>query len=150
MGAITIPLEGQPYLGDNPQIVKVAKCTLAYSGGDVNTGASQATFPLFNIPAGTLVLEMLCVTTVAWTASVTINVGDGDDTSGWLATAKVAPTSQVTTGILKSSLRAAAETYGVGKKYAAADTIDAVVAGATPGVGTTDFYLVYIEDSTQL
>lgn len=149
MAAITIPLEGERYLGDNPGIVKVAKCTLGALAGDV-ISAAQATVALFSVPAGTLVLEMLCVTTTAWTAAVTINVGDGDDTSGFLATAKIAPTVAVTTGILKSSLRATAETYGVGKLYAAADTIDAVIAGATPAAGVTDFYLTYITKETSL
>jgi hypothetical protein len=149
MAAIAIPLDGQRYLGDNPQVQKIARCRLAFSGGDVDTGAVQATYALFNVPAGLVVVEMFAITSTAWTASVTITIGDGASAAGFFASADLGPTTGVTTGILKRS-SGAAEAYAGGKRYEAADTIDAVVGGANPDAGVTDVYLVYIEDYTQL
>ncbi len=146
MSVITLPKKGEAYLGDSPQPVRIAKCDLAFSGGDVDTGAVQATYPLFNIPANSLVLEVLCYTPTGWTTSVTIDIGDGDDTNGWLATAKVAPTSAQTNGIVKSTDVATAEAYSGGKLYLTADTIDAVVGGANPAAGHTVVLVKYIPD----
>jgi len=143
----TLPLIGQIYLGDVPQIVKIAHVRLAYSGGDVNTGASQATYALFNLPAGTFVKDAFCYTPTAWTTSVTINFGDTNTTNGWLPTATIAPTSQQTNGIAKrTTLNANSEAYRAGVFYSAAMVLSAIVGGANPAVGITDFYIEYIEN----
>lgn len=145
MAITRVPADGQIYNGDNPQIVRVARCTLAFSGGDVNTGAVQGTYGLFSVPAGCLVLGLMAVTTVAWTASVTITLGDGVAAAGFAASAKLAPTVAVATGILKNTAVITADAYAGGIIYLVADTIDAVVAGANPAVGTTEVFIQYIE-----
>jgi hypothetical protein len=146
MAAITIPQVGESFLGERPQIVKIAKATLGFDSGDVLTGADQDTYPIFSVPANTLVLDVLALTTTAWTASVTMTVGDGADVDGYLASAKIAPTVDQTDGLLKRTTEATAEAYAGGKLYESADTIDVVVAGANPDAGVTDFYILYIEN----
>jgi hypothetical protein len=146
MAAIDLVGEGQSFLGENPQVVKVRKVSIgAAASNDVQFDA-QETLAIFNVPANTLVLEVLAVTPTAWTALVTLDVGDGTDADGWLATAKVAPTTAVSSGILKSSDLPTAEAFAGGKLYSAADTIDVVIGGATPVVGQTDIYIKYIEN----
>jgi hypothetical protein len=87
---------------------------------------------------------------VAWTASVTLDIGDGTDADGFLATAKIAPQSAVSTGLFKRTSKATAEAFAGGKYYSAADTLDLTVAGANPAVGTLDVYIEYIENVTPL
>lgn len=149
MSAITIPLTAEQYLGDNPAPARIARCTLGALAGDV-LGVAQTTYALFNVPANCFVLEVMAYTPTAWTTSTTINIGDGDDTDGWLATAKVAPTSAQTNGIVKSTNVSTAEAYSGGKLYLAADTIDALIGGATPVVGKTEVFVRYIPDYTAL
>jgi hypothetical protein len=146
MAAISLIGEGQSFLGENPQIVKMRKVTLGFDEGDVLTGADQDTYELFSVPANTLVLDVFSLTTEAWTASVTITVGDGTDADGFLASAKIAPQSDVATGLVSRTSKATAEAFAGGKLYESADTIDAVVAGANPDAGKTDFYILYIEN----
>lgn len=147
MAALTIPAEGDQLPGASPYALRVQQILI---GGDAEGAAvdvefdAQETLAIANVKAGTLVVFVMCITETAWSTSVTLDIGDGDDADGFLATAKVAPTTAVTTGILKSSLRATAEAYGVGKYYAADDTIDAVVGGATPAVGKTRVFIGYI------
>ena len=145
MTAIDLIGVGQSFLGENPQVIKVKKVTLGFSAGDVLTGGVQATYPLFNVPAGALVLEVLAITETAWTASVTITLGDGTSTAGFFASADIAPQSAVATGLFKRA-SVSGEALATGKYYAAADTIDAVVAGANPDAGKTHFYVLYLEN----
>lgn len=123
--------------------IKVAKVTVGAIAGDV-LFTSQTTKAIFNVPSGCLVLDMWAYTRTAWTTSVTINIGDGDNTSGWLATAKVAPTSAQSDGLPKRTTLATAGAFASSKLYQADDTIDVVLAGATPVVGETDIYVMYI------
>jgi hypothetical protein len=144
MAAIDLIGVGQSFLGENPQIVKVKKVTVAFGAGDVEVEAQEAS-AIFNVPAGALVLDVLANVNTAFTALVTLDVGDGDDPDGWLATAKIAPQSAVATGLFKRTTEATAEAYAGGKYYAAADTIDITVGGANVDAGELDVYVVYIE-----
>src|SRR3990167_6873214 len=120
MAAITLPTAGLLNAGPG-----VLQCAMLLIGGDDQGSAvdvefdAQETLAVCNVPANCFIDHVSCVTETAWTASVTLDLGDGDDADGFLASAKVAPTTAVTTGILKSSVRATAEAYGVGKLYPA-------------------------------
>ena len=149
MAAIDLIGEGQSFLGENPQVIKVKKVTLGFDEGDVQVDATGAV-AIFNVPANTLVLDVLAYTREAWTATLTLDVGDGTDPDGFLATAKVAPTSEQTDGLLKRMTEATAEAYAGGKLYAAADTIDATIGVAAPDAGITDFYVLFIENVNPL
>jgi hypothetical protein len=145
MAAIDLVGVGQSFLGENPQVVKVRKVTLGFNTGDVQTGANQGTYALFNIPAGAFVLDLWANVNTAWTALVTITIGDGTSPAGFFASADLAPQTAVSSGLFKKA-SASAEAMANGKYYAAADTIDAVVAGANPDAGELDVYIAYIEN----
>ena len=149
MAAISLIGEGQSFLGENPQVIKVKKVTVAFGAGDVEVEAQEAS-AIFNVPAGTLVLDVLANVNTAFTASVTLDIGDGDDPDGWLATAKVAPQSAVSTGLVKRTTEATAEAYAGGKLYAAADTIDITVGGANVDAGELDVFVVFIDSVSPL
>ena len=79
-----------------------------------------------------------------------LHVGDGDDADGWLATAKIAPQTAVSTGLVKRSTEATAEAYAGGKLYAAADTIDITVGVADVDAGEIDVFIVFIDNVSPL
>lgn len=149
MAAINLIGEGQSFLGENPQVVKVKKVTVGFDTGDVNIVAQEAS-AIINVPANTLVLDVLANVNTAFTASVTLDVGDGDDPDGWLATAKIAPQTAVSTGLVKRSTEATAEAYAGGKLYAAADTIDITVGVADVDAGEIDVFIVFIDNVSPL
>lgn len=123
---------------------KVMKVTFGVSGADVICDA-QATYQLASVPAGTVVLGIMVRVITAFTALVTLNIGDGNTTNGWMATAKVAPTSAETAGKYSSTQMATADAFAGGLKYLVADTIDVVVGGATPVVGLMEVLIRYID-----
>lgn len=150
MAAIDLIGEGQAFLGENPQIVKVKKVTIgSAASNDVQFDAVE-TLAVFNVPANTLVLDVYAYTNTAWTATVTLDVGDGTDADGWLASAKVAPTTAGSGGLVKRTSKATAEAFAGGKLYTAADTIDVAIGVAVPAAGQTDLYIEYIENVNPL
>lgn len=144
MSATSVPQMGETFLG--PLAIKVAKVSIGAAASNDVQFTAQSTKAVFNVPANCLVLEVMAYTPTAWTASVTMTVGDGAAAAGFLASAKIAPTSAQTDGIVKSTNVATAEAFAGGKLYLAADTIDVVIGGATPVVGQTDLYIKYIEN----
>lgn len=143
MSAKDLPNEGDVFLGYGG-VAKVKKVSIGVaSSNDVVFDAVES-LPIFNVPADTMVLEVLAYTPTAWTATDTLDIGDGTDPDGWLASAKIAPTVAQTNEVRKRSTLPTAEAYAGGKLYTAADTIDAAVGVATPVVGQTDIYIVYI------
>ena len=150
MSAVSIPDVGEIFTGSKPQAIKIAKVSIGVAAANDVVFDAQETLAIFNVPANCLVVDMWAYTPTAWTASVTLDAGDGDDPNGWLATAKVAPTSAQTDGLAKRSTKATAEAYAGGKLYLVADTIDIVIGGATPLVGQSDIYMAYIENVSAL
>lgn len=145
MGAISIPGVGESFLGDNPQVVKVKRVTAKFGGGDVAL-AAQGVYALVNVAANTFVLDVFSNVDIAFTASVTLDIGDGTDADGWLATAKVAPQAAVTSGLVKRTSKATAEAFAGGKLYTTADTIDVTVGGADVAAGELEVIVMYIEN----
>lgn len=154
MAAIDLPLAGEVYLGDRPGVERTALCIYGFTANGIDVATiAQATYALINVPADTLVLRVRNRILTAFTNSVTIDIGDGADPNGWLATAKVAPTSApsgATAGVHTLSQLPTAEAYAGGKLYEAADTIDAVVGGATPLAGLAHVLITYIPNYTAL
>jgi len=100
-------------------------------------------YELFGLPAMTLVHKVLSAVAVAWTASVTITIGDGAlGAACFFSSANIAPQTAVTTGVMVDS-EVSAGTAANGKYYAAADTIDATIAGATPAAGELNLWVIY-------
>jgi len=150
MAAVNLIGEGQSFLGENPQIVKVKKISIGVAASNDVVFDAIESLPVLNVPAGTLVLNVAIYTPTAWTATCILDVGDGTDPDGFLATAKVAPTVAQTNGVRKLSTLPTAEAYAGGKFYAVDDTIDVAVGTAIPVVGQSDIYVTYIEDHTRL
>lgn len=76
---------------------------------------------IIDIPAGTVV-EGVCYEVVNADATQTMDIGDGVDPNGWVAVADVGTAGN--SGIGAGALAVA---VGLGKYYAAADTIDIAV-----------------------
>jgi hypothetical protein len=145
MAKISIPAEGEQFHGWNPGTLKIRKVTFGFtgSGADVIVTA-QATYQLADIPAGSFVLELLANIDTAFTAALTATIGDGTSAAGFFASADLAPQTAVSTGLYKNS-RGAGEALAGGKFYATADTIDVVIAGATPDAGLASVWIIYAD-----
>ena len=105
---------------------------------------AQAAYALFTVPANFVVLRVRTRIITAFTASVTLVIGDGDDTDRFSDSTHIAPTSAVTTGNYISGNLATAVAGEGGRLYAAADTVDVVVGGATPVAGQMDCIIEYM------
>ncbi len=150
MAAISIPQEGESFVGERPQVIKVAKVNLGFAAGNDVVITATGTFTIFNVKAGTLVLDVMAYTPTAWTATMTMTIGDAATPAGWLASAKIAPTVAQTDGVRKSSDLPTADGYAGGKLYSVATAIQAVIGTAAPIVGQTDIYIVYIDNDSAL
>jgi hypothetical protein len=91
-----------------------------------NTVTAADVLQMVNIPAGFLALGVLVETqTVEWSTSTPCQVGDGNDTDGWLTTA-FCNLNSTSTDICNSTSLYAVENAGKGKFYPVADTIDVI------------------------
>jgi len=140
---------GEAYIGENPAPRKLVKITMGALAGDV-LATAQTTYNLFKITDSIIVTNMMCYTPVAWTTSVTITVGDSVAADGWLKSAKIAPQTAVTSGILlQNSQLSTIDTDACGKLYVGTAAsplyIFATIGGATPAAGQTIFYIEYYE-----
>ena len=146
MAAKTVPVIGEivpPIVdGGMVQVAKVQIGSVGSTGYDVDLGAEAATTPIFNVKAGTMVLDVLAKVVTAFTASAGITIGDSDDADGYMTTAELACT--VISSEFRSSKSSSTLTniYQNGKLYAADQSID-LVTGASTIVGQMDVYLVY-------
>lgn len=99
------------------------------------------TFQMFSIPAGYRVVQVDCRVLVGFDGTApAINVGDGDDTDGFIT---AAGTTEATPGIYPGTgAYHAANAFG--KLYTAADTVDLAFTGsANATVGEAKFVAVY-------
>ena len=146
MAAKPIPVvgEGVPPIvdGGTVQVAKVTVGSLGSTGYDVDLAAEAATTPIFNVKAGTMVLDVLAKVVTAYTGSVAMTIGDSDDVDGFMADGELKST--VISSEFRSSKGSTALTavYQFGKVYSADQTID-IVTGASTIVGQMDVYLVY-------
>lgn len=143
-----IPIVGEfvPPIVDGG-LMAVAKATVGSAGStgkDVTVPVELATTNLFSVAAGTMVYDILAKINVAYTAGVTMTIGDSDDADGWfLAVASTTVSSEfLSSKNVPSTGIVALNPYGAGKLYTAAQTID-IVTGASTLVGQMDVYLVY-------
>lgn len=140
MAKKTIPYIGEfvnPY--DYPATLKMARITFGPAATNDVVVTTAATYPLFNVPAGAVVLGVICKVVTAFTASVTLTIGDAASAAGYLASADIAPQAA---GTVSNSL-GGGEAYAVGKVYTAATDISVVAAAATSAVGQAEVFLLY-------
>lgn len=123
----------------------VKTVSAVFNGADatVKKGSALATsdvFELLNIPAGAFVLTVTHVVTTAEGGTSTYHIGDGADVDGYV----VSGNSNTTTNA--SSFNATTTpAFGVGKYYAAADTIDLVLATGTAAAAVVKISATYIQ-----
>ena len=145
LGGTAVPI---PAIGEHfSDGLYVARCILGFaattasgSEGYDRWTSTQETVPLFDINATDIVIHRVYRDVeVAFNSSVTIGIGDGANTSGFLATALVAPTA-ISSGQLADTVGAE---YGSGKWYKTTDAVDAIIAGADVSAGKMSVYAVY-------
>lgn len=147
--ALTLPADGETFIGGNPGGLKVFRFSVGDTGEspDVVLGA-QATYQILSVPIGFMVHDVHSRVITAFTASVTLNMGDGVTTDGYLTSTIIAPQSGVTTGVYKGMVDEGSTTYAGGHFYDVADTIDIVVGGADVAAGLAEIVILYSESSS--
>jgi len=140
-----------------PRALKIDRVIVAATSSDgdedILAGASGTEdIALWDIRAGTYVESIFCNIETAWTASVTLEVGDTTDIDGWLDTLQVAATSTSDALIFSTNSADTAETpFYVnqgGKYFADSGVIELDVSGATAAVGRAIFYIKYAQLSS--
>jgi len=99
--------------------------TLAASGGDATALAQNDVIEMVPVPKGAQIIDI----NVQWTdlasaGSPTMDVGDGDDTNGWI------DGLNITAAGISCLKTATFSAYYIGKEYTAADTIDVKIMDA--------------------
>ncbi len=129
---VTCPAIGHPYLGQAPR--------MAYNRLDAGDLSGYGETQIFSVPAGSVILDIMVNITEAFSSSVTLEIGDGTAVDNFMDTTLFAPTATGTKGMKQD----AQGRSGGGFYYAATDTIDISLAGATPTAGTAEIYLMYL------
>lgn len=153
MPAPTLPLPGDNIPDSFPSVDKVVKVVVGSTSGDV-TIDSQAAYTIMTIPQYAIIRDLGYRVQTAFTASVTLAIGDTDDSSGWVTTtmmgATVADTgiNWVSRGLVASGSSEATTDYAA---YAfqgvycdtGARVLEVTAAGANPATGELHVYVVY-------
>jgi hypothetical protein len=139
---------GPSFVGSNTSVEKCVHVLVGVTGStpapDVLVDA-QATYQVLSIPAGVLVTAVQARIITAFTATLTMTIGDTNAAAGWLSTAKLAPTVADAVGIWKAAWVGTQDAYAAGRKYLTADTIQVVIATATPAVGLLELAVFYVD-----
>lgn len=105
---------------------------------DVTLGTT-GTYDLIAVPAGVFVHGITAHVDTACTSSVTMEIGDSDDTDGFFTDTDLgADTSDAA-----HTWNVGGGAYGLGKIYSAAQNIQAVVGGATVAAGQITLVITY-------
>lgn len=116
---------------DTDGAVKEAHLAITYQSSGAN----------IELPAGSVVLDVIMKVGAAWVGGTDVQFGDGTDPDGWISATQGA-TANLTAG---ATIRAAgayavgdaATNRGLGKVYASADTLDVAFTGSfTAGTAT--------------
>lgn len=118
-------------------VVKEARLAITFQSSGAN----------IDLPAGSVVQDVVVKVGTAWVGGTDVQLGDGTDADGWISATQGA-TANLTAG---ATIRAAgayaigdaATNRGLGKVYASADTLDVAFTG-TFTAGTADVFVRYI------
>ena len=118
-------------------VVKEARLAITFQSSGAN----------IDLPAGSVVQDVIVKVGTAWVGGTDVQLGDGTDADGWISATQGA-TANLTAG---ATIRAAgayaigdaATNRGLGKVYATADTLDVAFTG-TFTAGTADIFVRYI------
>ena len=109
-------------------------CKTAALGGDGNV-VSGDTLQMLNIPEDGKVEKVVILMTTVEGGTLTVDVGDGSDTDGFLDGANLnAAATKINTLLLTEAAPNTVLGYSDGKLYAAADTIDMLFNNAADTV----------------
>jgi hypothetical protein len=146
---ISIPRIGEEFL---PHGLYVARARFGY-GDTANSlgGASdgldvwsdtQETAAIFDINSSEVFVHQITWDVeTAFTASVTLTLGDGQSAAGFAAAAQIGATV-ISTGAPFDDTTAASA-YALGRRYGSTDSIDIVAGGADIAVGRINVYCIY-------
>jgi len=145
--AVAIPQIGEEFI---PHGLYVARCKFGFgdttetgpgsSGGLDRWSDTQETIPLFDINStGVFVHQISWDVETAFTASVDLTLGDGQDPNGYADVALIAATV-ISTGHAYHTTPAP---YTRGRRYPTTDSIDIVTVTANPAVGVINVYCLY-------
>jgi hypothetical protein len=118
-------------------VVKEARLAITFQSSGAN----------IDLPAGSVVQDVVVKVGTAWVGGTDVQLGDGTDADGWISATQGA-TANLTAG---ATIRAAgayaigdaSTNRGLGKVYATADTLDVAFTG-TFTAGTADVFVRYI------
>jgi hypothetical protein len=116
---------------DTDGAVKEAHLAITYQSSGANV----------ELPAGSVVLDVIMKVGTAWAGGTDVQVGDGTDPDGWISATQGA-VANLTAGATVRAAGAyaigdAATNKGLGKVYASADTLDVAFTGTfTAGTAT--------------
>jgi hypothetical protein len=140
--AKTIPYVGQ-LIDIAPYDIKLSKVSVGPSTAyDVNTVGGTGAYPLWNVPAGLVAINVLVnVTAAASDSDNVLTIGDCVDHSGFFSGSANLADTVISSQFIRAS--AAGTEYCTGKEYTAADVISMFVSGSTLGTFTANMYLKY-------
>jgi hypothetical protein len=118
-------------------VVKEARLAITH----LSSGATVA------LPAGSVVQDVVVKVGTAWVGGTDVQVGDGTDPDGWISATQGAVANLTVGATIRAAgayaIGDAATNRGLGKVYAAADTLDVAFDG-TFTAGTADIIVRYI------
>ena len=158
-GSVILPKVGEYDIW--PRAVKIDRLIVAATSSDgdedvvLGTGTTTGTqdVQLWAISAGTLIYKVGVVIETAFTAAVTMEVGDTTTIDGWIDTLQVAATStNDQLWIFSTGSADTAETPQYAKRggryYGSTGTIELDVSGAAAAVGRALFFIEYAQLSS--
>lgn len=107
----------------------------------------QSSGATIDLPAGSVVQDVVMKVGTAWVGGTDVQLGDGTDPDGWISATQGATASLTIGATIRAAgayaIGDAASNRGLGKVYAAADTLDVAFTG-TFTAGTADIFVRYI------
>lgn len=107
----------------------------------------QSSGATVDLPAGSVVQDVIMKVGTAWVGGTDVQLGDGTDPDGWVSATQGAVANLTIGATIRAAgayaIGDAATNRGLGKVYAAADTLDVAFTG-TFTAGTADIFVRYI------
>lgn len=118
-------------------VVKEARLAITFQSSGANV----------DLPAGSVVQDVVVKVGTAWVGGTDVQLGDGTDADGWISATQGAVANLTAGATIRAAgayaIGDAATNRGLGKVYAAADTLDVAFTG-TFTAGTADIFVRYI------
>jgi len=162
MASKTIPFTAEPFLGDEPCVMKVAKVTYGVSSGNPDVVASCTSDAvgldtLFDIPANMIIHDIGWQVTESFTNGATLTLGPASDPDGFATAAHLGGSDAADAEIVWMKSLGLAALMGAtfptsdtafpalagGFTTSGTDAIGMTSAAVTLAAGAVDVYVVY-------